>query len=323
MLSVAAACGWQAPLVVPAGVDVAKEQGPDRRDQPASQQGANAGDVISRADRFFEEGQLDAALSLYTKVVAAQDPALQSYARYKAAWCHINLSQDRAALEQFVAVIRLAAESPNDPQAARLAQVARQDIVLPYSRIGQPSRAWDFFYRIAPAEAPQMLERLAATYDDQGQFQNAVTIYRILMTRLPATDRLCLYQTRVAESVRAVGRRPDQVDELGRTMDLMNAFVAGDHPAETESTCRLEVAQLVLETATTWYREALGSQAAPGTLDRETMSQAARLYSRVLDSFSDLDQLPLSGWSPTTRPTQARVRQWLAELEQHGAAHGP
>jgi hypothetical protein len=58
-------------------------------------------------------------------------------------------------------------------------------------------------------------------------------------------------------------------------------------------------------------------------MDRETMSQAARLYSRVLASFGDLDQLPLSEWPTTTRPTQARVRQWIADLEQHGATSQP
>jgi hypothetical protein len=164
------------------------------------------------------------------------------------------------------------------------------------------------------------MERFAETLEDQGRFRDAIEAFRALMAESPPSERFCAWQLGVAESVRAVGARRDFAREVERSIDLMRAFVAADHAADVEATCRVDVAQLALEAATVWHREALGSPAQPGTLDRETMGQAARVYAAVLAAFADLDQLPLEGWSAADRPTTERVQRWQAELEQRAAA---
>lgn len=282
-------------------------------------------DLLGAADRAFEEGRLDEALQLYTKLARVAALETQGYAHYKAAWCHVNLGGDREALDEFMTAVRLSAEHPGVEPLARVAQVARRDLALPASRVVEPSRALDLFRRLASSdsEARVMTERFAEALQDQGRLQDAVVAFRALMAESPSSDRLCAWQLRVAESVRAVGARRELAPEVVRSIDLMRAFVAVDHPVEVEASCRVDVAQFALEAAMAWHREALGSQRQPGTLDRETMSQAARVYAAVLAAFVDLDQLPLEGWSPTERPTIERVRRWRAELEQRAAPPRP
>ncbi len=159
-----------------------------------------------------------------------------------------------------------------------------------------------------------MMERLAQHYFDQGQWTEVIAAYHSLIANNANSDNLCLYQARVAEATRRGQPRDRQVLELRRAVDLMNTFLRSEHPNEARNTCRQEVAQLVVDVATSWHQEAVGTDTAPGTSDEETMELASAVYQIAIDEFEDLDALDLEGWPDGQGPTVYRLIYWDAEL---------
>jgi TolA-binding protein len=269
---------------------------------------------LSFAEYYFQEGEMNNALDFYRRVARFEESEVFGYAVYKMAWVFINLQQDREAVDEFVRVIQFA-DSHVDARIARpLARQARREIIGPFSRVFPPTRAWNFFRRHGGDEHLNMMERLAEHYYNQGMWNEATTAYRILMRENGQSHRLCFYQTRVAESSRRGQPKQTQVTELRQTVELMNTFLAGEHPAEAETECRQVVAQMVMEVATNWHQEAVGTESSPGTNDEETMNMSSQLYSLAIEAFPDLDSINFEGWEADSRPTQYRVSYWAAEL---------
>jgi hypothetical protein len=102
--------------------------------------------------------------------------------------------------------------------------------------------------------------------------------------------------------------------ELRRTVDLMNTYLQGTHPAVNVTECRQGVAQMVLEVATNWHQESVGSDTSPGTNDPGAMEASSGLYDLALESFDDMDTIRFEGWDDASRPTRYRVAYWAAEL---------
>jgi tetratricopeptide (TPR) repeat protein len=269
---------------------------------------------LSFAEYYFQEGEMQNALEFYRRVAQFEESEVFGYAVYKMGWVFINLQQDREAVDQFVRVIQFAESHPDARIAGPLARQARREIIGPFSRAFPPTRAWDFFQRIGGDESLNMMERLAEHYYNQGMWSEATTAYRILMAENERSHRLCFYQTRVAESSRRGRPKNEQVLELRRTTDLMRTFLEGEHPAENETECRQVVAQMIMEVATNWHQEAVGSDSAPGTNDEVTMDMASQLYGLAIENFSDMDSINFEGWDAESRPTQYRVSYWAAEL---------
>lgn len=269
---------------------------------------------LSFAEFYFHEGDMEAALRLYERAAQDQTSSVYGYALYKQAWCQINLQHDREAVSDFVRVIQWADANPSGTMSAPLARSARAELIMPFSRSFGPAQAWAFFRRVGGQRTAEMMESLAQYYFDQGQWTEAITAYRSLLANNEASDHLCLYQARVADAVRRGRQRSDQVLELRRAVDLMQTFVAGNHPETVERECRQEVAALVVDVATSWHQEAVGTDTSPGTGDDNTMRHASELYELARTRFGDLDDLELDGWADNQQPTLYRLSYWAAEL---------
>ncbi len=132
---------------------------------------------------------------------------------------------------------------------------------------------------------------------------------------LENSERSCLVRTRVVSCAVRNGRPSEHlVERVRETVEQMRVFVAGDHSAEAERRCRAATARVVVDEATRWHREAVGTDVHPGTLNEETMELALRAYRLALASFADLDELGVTGWSADRAPTVPRVTYWMAEL---------
>lgn len=269
---------------------------------------------LSFAEYYFQEGEMENALEFYNRVIEYENSDVFGYAVYKMAWVYINLQDDRQAVNQFVRVIEHANANPDARISRPLARQARREIIPPFSRAFPPTQAWAFFQRIGGDEALEMMEALAEHYYNQGQWREAETTYHALMAENAESHRLCFYQARVAECSRRGRPKAEQVLELRRTVDLMNTFLQGRHPAENVTECRQSVAQMVLEVATNWHQESVGSDTAPGTNDPEAMELSSQLYGVALENFEDMDQIQFEGWEDANRPTRYRVAYWAAEL---------
>lgn len=278
---------------------------------------------LSFAEYFFGEGEMENALSFYTKVteIPPDRNPVYGYALYKTAWVSFNMEDFRGALQKFVETIEFANQNPEAPDVANLARQARRELVMPYARVGTPDRALDFFrrYAVDEAQAIGMLENLAEMYYDTGDWPNTTRVYHNLMSTQPQSDKVCFWQSRVTNAIISSKPKPEQVRELQRMVDLYEVFThppAGTaaHPAESIAQCKQVTASILVELSTAWHREAVGTEEQPGTNDQNTMRSASTLYELVLQKFPDMEQMQFPELDRRDWPTTYRISYFHAEL---------
>jgi len=109
---------------------------------------------------------------------------------------------------------------------------------------------------------------------------------------------------------------------------VYNAFSKAKHSGESEMKCANLTAELVAETGMAWHLEAVGSGGVRGTGDQKTMTLAAYLYRKVIDSFSpeqfkqfEFPRIVKEDW-----PTIFKIKYAMADLlyfQQRWAECGP
>ena len=275
---------------------------------------------LSFAEYYFTEGDMQAALQFYSKVteIPADRNPVYGYAIYKMAWVQYNLDDFRAALQKFVETIEFANQNPEAPDVANLSRQARKELVLPYARVGSPDRALEFFRRYAKDEgqAVEMFENLGELYFDTGDWPKAIAVYHDLMGAQPASNKLCYWQSRVTNAIISSKPKAEQTREIQRMVDLFEAFTrqGNGHSPESVNACKQSTASILIEQATAWHREAVGTDTQPGTNDRATMNLASQLYKLVLDKFPDMESMEFPDIDRRDWPNTYRVSYFFAEL---------
>ncbi|MGE3629569.1 MAG: tetratricopeptide repeat protein [Sandaracinaceae bacterium] len=273
---------------------------------------------LSFAEYYFGEGDMRAAQQFYNKVteIPPERNPVYGYALYKQAWALYNLEDFRGALTQFVRVIEFAQQNPNAQESANLSRQSRRELVLPYSRVGRPQQALEFFRRYATDEdqALEMLESLAELYYDTGNWPDTIQVYHRLMSERTNGPRLCYWQSRVTNAVISSRPKDEQVTEIRRLVDVYENFSSASHPAEAINECKQASAAILVSLATAWHREAIGTDDQPGTNDRNTMRAAAALYRVALDQFPDMESMEFPDIDRRDWPTRYRVSYFYAEL---------
>ena len=270
---------------------------------------------LAFAEHYFRAGDMGAARQFYAKVTEfpPERNPVHGYALYKQAWCLHNLDDFTGALKLLVATIELARERPEQAQLAPLLRQARQELVIPYARVGSPNKALAFFTRYAAddEQALETYEHLGELYFDTGQWPEARTVYHGLMAERPRSPRVCEWQRKVADTVVASGDKPGQVREATRLLDIQRTLERG---SESAVACAESAASLVIALAVAWHREAVGTETQPGTRDASTMAQAEALYAQTLEAFPELDTLRFPDFAARDRPTRYRLAYYRAEL---------
>ncbi len=286
------------------------------KDYPKSRFVPNA--YLSFAEYYFNDSDMEAAAKFYRKVLEfpPQRNSVYGYALYKIAWVEYNRERYRQSLQGFVDILEFARKNKYANDAKNLARQARKELVLPYSHYGSPGKALDFFRRYAKndAEAHEMLENLAELYYDTGQWSQSITVYHKLMADSPRSSSLCDWQTKVTNAVISSRPKQDQIVELKRLVDVYRAFKNGGKPPAKVKSCKEETATTILWLGTSWHREAVGTDKAPGTKNKKTMSQAAVLYRTLLKEFPDMEQMEFQNIDRRDWPTKYKLSYFYAEL---------
>lgn len=273
---------------------------------------------LSFAEYYFGEGDMRAARQFYNKVteIPPERNPVYGYALYKQAWALYNLEDFRGALTQFVRTVEFAQQNPESRDAANLARQSRRELVLPYSRVGTPRRALDFFRRYATDEdhAIEMLESLAELYYDTGNWPETIEVYHNLMAERSSGPKLCYWQARVTNAIISSRPKDEQVQEVRRLVDVYGTFIEAGHPTESVDECKQATAATLVSLATAWHREAIGTDDQPGTNNTNTMRAASALYRIVLERFPDMEQMQFPDIDRRDWPTQYRISYFYAEL---------
>ncbi len=273
---------------------------------------------LSFAEYFFNNGEMTSAITFYEKVTAippARNP-VYGYALYKSAWAYYNADNFKKSLARFVDVVEFARRDAKGKESKHLAKQALREMVVPYSRVGNPSASYEFFRRFAAndAEANELQERLAEVYFDTGRWDEATVTYRNLIARNPQNGRVCVWQSRISQIAMSSRSKQDQLVELRRLIDLVDTFDKRSLPKEYVAECRTESATILISLATSWHRETVGGDGQPGTNDKTTMTYAARLYDLLVERYPNLDQMEFPAIDKRDWPTRYRVAYYRAEL---------
>lgn len=273
---------------------------------------------LSFAEHYFAQGDMQAANKFYGKVTEfpPERNAVYGYALYKQAWVLYNLEEYKQSLGKFVEVIEHGRANPEARDVKNLVKQSQRELVMPYARAGTPAKALEFFRRFAADEqqAFDMLENLAELYYDTGDWGPTVQVYHKLMSENPDSDKLCYWQSRVANAELARGDKKAGVTEVMRLVDVYETVKSSSKSDEVKQQCKQYGAQTLVDLATAWHREAIGTDTQPGTNDRRTMELSAQLYRLLLDKFPDMAEMEFPAIDKRDWPTQYRVSYFYAEL---------
>lgn len=275
---------------------------------------------------FHEAKDVDRAMKAYKKVVEWGEENNPNYviAMYYEAWCLFNVQEFQKTINQFIKVIEYATSNPENREAQAVAKRSRLELVSAFSKVGNPSQAWKFFQSIGGNLAHPMLVKLAETYYDEGQWDDAILVLHKLESLEIENylknngDDLCYYQYQVANAVISSRPKDDQRQEISRLLALYKKFAAeGNHAKDKIDKCARDTLSLAWDQAVHWHVETVGSEASPGTKDKNTMQLTVQLYDDILVTFPNIDDIKIEGFDEKTKPTNYRVAYYKAELAWH------
>ena len=298
---------------------------------------------LAFGELFFNEAQgdptkWDFAAQAYTEVIKfpPEKSKVYGYAWYKLAYVFWNKGEIDKALNAFKKTIDFGTNFTQYPGAAKLADSARRDVIPVYALKGDPSAAYNFFRNISGDASGtndktfKMMDDLGQNYLDTGHYPEAISLYRDLMVRDRNGEKSCLYQTHITEATLAMksGNKDAMRTELDNQTKRYKEFVEGQRKEESKFECANKTAALISETAMAWHLEAVGSQGQRGTGDPKTMSLAAYLYKKVVDTWDagtfakfQFPRIVKDDW-----PTIYKVKYAMADLlyfQQKWAECGP
>ncbi len=254
---------------------------------------------LAFGELFFNEAQgdpskWDLSRDAYVEVIKYPPPnnKVYGYAWYKLAYVFWNKGEFEKAMNAFKKTIDYGVQFAQLPNASKLADSARRDIIPVYALKGDPSAAYNFFKNISKGgtneETYKMMDDLGQNYLDTGHYPEAITLYRDLIARDKQGDKYCAYQTHITEATLALksGNKDAIKVEIDNQVKVYEAFKASGRPAEAKQDCANRTASLAVETGMAWHLEAVGSGGQRGTGDQKTMGLAAYLYKRVVDEWT-------------------------------------
>ena len=273
---------------------------------------------LSFAEYYFQQGDMKAAQQFYQKVteIPAERNKVYGYAIYKQAWCYYNLEDFKHSLQSFVETIEFGTQNPEASNVENLVRQSRKELVMPYAQVGSPDRALEFFKRYAKDDdqAFDMFESLGELYFDTGKWPEVISVYHALMGERPSDDKVCYWQTRVANAIISSKPKNQQVTEVERMIDLWQTYDKGNHKEDAKKLCKQSAASVLIDLSTAWHREAIGTDTQPGTNDRGTMELASKLYRLLLKSFPDMESMQFPDIDKRDWPTEYKVAYFYAEL---------
>jgi TolA-binding protein len=257
---------------------------------------------LAFGELFFNEAQSDPskwepAKQAYQKVISKPPPEnkVYGYAWYKLAYVFWNQGDLPHALDAFKKTIDFGTQYTQLPNAKKLAEAARKDVIPVYALAGSPTEAYNFFKNLSGDQSGsndktlKMMNDLGQNYLDTGHYPEAIALYKDLIVRDGGGDRSCEYQSHISEAVMAMksGDKAAIVAELNNQFKRYASFAKDNHSAESKDKCANRTASLATETAMAWHLEAVGSQGQRGTGDPKTMDLAAVLYKKVSESWNE------------------------------------
>jgi TolA-binding protein len=171
---------------------------------------------LAFGELFFNEAmgdptKWDSARQAYIKVIAKPPPEnkVYGYAWYRLAHVFWNEGDLPHALDAFKKTIDFGTQFSQLPNAGKLAESARKDVIPVYALAGSPTDSFNFFKNLSGDQAAsndktfRMMDDLGTLYFGSARYPEAIVLYMDLMARDAGNDRSC-YESRIAQATTAV-----------------------------------------------------------------------------------------------------------------------
>ena len=251
------------------------------KDRPGSVYVPDA--LVNIGEYFFAANDFETALAFYQKVRDRYATSnVYGFSIYKAGWCHFNMGDYDLSLDAFLTVIKYsdAPHAQNNPTRIGLRSEAQKDLVRAYSMTGNPDKALIFFEAISPTEYRKLGLILADLYNGQGNFKNAIKLYKHLIKNNPQSYEILQYQARIVNVVYKTQDKKTTVKEVERMLGLYER-VADQAPPEWLEKLKKEIEKELRVIATSWHKEADTNG------DKVTLGLAADMYREYMRLFPE------------------------------------
>ena len=175
--------------------------------------------VIYLGDYYFDKSNFKAAQAKFGILVNRKESPMFYYARYKNAWCDLNMMRGEKALREMKDLVRTL-EGEKDPARFNLREQALRDLVTFYADAGSIEDAMDFFEStVGKDKALTNLRTMADTMRSKARDKEAITAYQRLMREQPNSPEAPLIQLGIYQSLQGLDKTGQAVDALVVALD--------------------------------------------------------------------------------------------------------
>lgn len=247
---------------------------------------------VQIGEYYFDENDAYKALLAYQKATAFKNSEKYAFALYKLAWCYYNVGEYGKSIETMKGVVAysMASEEAGQQSNIQLQEEALKDLVRFFADAGEMDEAYAYFSKLGKKELIRsMLKRLAATYFEQGKFEEAVQTYRRLIAEDPNSPDAPEYQAEIISAYNKIGRKEEtlaEIDKLLKTYGKNSAWAR----ANATNQEAIEDAQGYIEknlrkVAIDYHTEA--KKLGTGRQARDVYGHAETAYRVYLEQFPD------------------------------------
>lgn len=168
---------------------------------------------------YFDKNEAMKALTAYQRAASYRDFEKYAFANYKLAWCWYNVGEYGKSIETMKTVVDYSTKMMEQGGKAniQLQEEALKDLVRFFADAGDLDEAYEYFNKLGKPELVRdMLKRLAATYFEQGKFEQAIQTYRRLITEKPDAAQAPDYQNEIIQCLTKMGKKEDTIQEIER-----------------------------------------------------------------------------------------------------------
>lgn len=238
---------------------------------------------------YFDQNNAYKALLAYQKAARYKDSPKYAFAMYKLAWCYYNVGEYGKGIDTMKAVVAFSmADQGTDKTKLTLQEEALKDLVRFFADAGDLNEAIDYFNKLGKQDLIEaMLKRLASTYFENGNFEQAISTYRKLISE-NANGRLAPeYQNEIILCYQKMGKKQEtmgEIDRLLKTYGKQSAWSRQNASNPDALKGANEYIEKNLRTvAINYHNEA--KKLGAGASARESYDLAEQAYSVYLENF--------------------------------------
>ena len=238
---------------------------------------------------YFDKNEAMKALTAYQRAASFRDFEKYAFANYKLAWCWYNVGEYGKAIDTMKTVVDYSTKQANTKGNIQLQDEALKDLVRFFADAGNLDEAYEYFGKLGrPELVRDMLKRLAATYFEQGKFEQAIQTYRRLITEQPTAPTAPEYQNEIIQCLTKMGKKEDTIAEIDRlrTQYGKSSSWARANASNTESIkSAQELIEKSLRTVATNYQ--IEGNKLTGEAQKRVRALAEGAYATYLEEFPD------------------------------------